>query len=70
MIKWVIKDCPHCGEKMVLLTSNINFRNKLPFNFHCEKCGNIFVYGNVPFTCDAKSVNGKDLSELLTTLLK
>lgn len=70
MIKWVTKACPQCGEKMVLLTSNFSFRKNLLFNFHCEKCRHKLDYGNVPFSIEAKSINGKDLSELLIALLK
>jgi transcription initiation factor IIE alpha subunit len=69
-MKWVIKDCPQCGEKMVLITANFHFRPRLPFNFHCDKCGNILDYGMEKYSADAKSLENDELGKLFMQLLK
>jgi len=68
-MNWVMKDCLQCGEKMVLLTANFHFRPKLPFNFHCDKCGQILKYGMEQFSADAKSFDNDELAKLFGQLL-
>jgi hypothetical protein len=69
-MKYVTKECPGCSEKMVLLTANFHFRPKLPFNFHCDKCGKILEYGMEQFSVEAKSVKNDDLAKLFPLLLQ
>lgn len=69
-MKWVIKGCPRCGEKMVLITANLYFRPKVKFNLHCEKCDNILKYGNEQFSTEAKLLKNDELVELLALLIK
>jgi predicted RNA-binding Zn-ribbon protein involved in translation (DUF1610 family) len=70
LMKWIAKDCPECGEKMVLITANFHFRPKLPFNFHCDKCGTILEYGMEPFFIEAKSFESNELAELLMQIFR
>ncbi len=69
-MKWVMKDCPQCGEKSVLLTADFHFRPKLPFNFHCDKGGQIIKYGMEQFSSEAKSFANEDLGKMFMQLLK
>jgi len=69
-MEWVIKECPQCKTKMVLVIANMHFRPKLRFNVHCNNCQKITKYGMEKFSADAKSFEPKDLAELLEALLK
>ena len=69
-MNWVIKNCPQCGEKMVLMTANLHFRPKALFNLHCDTCGHILEYGNEPFSIEAKSFDNNELAELFAEILK
>lgn len=68
-MKWVVKECPQCGNKMVLVTANLFFRPKALFNLHCERCKNILEYGSEKFTTDAKSLHTDEFVDLLSLLV-